>query len=83
MTTPNAFDIETISNELLRFASVDSMIERLNIDTSRYNEVSQIMSDFKIAWDNAPCDEEGATKSQDQFMDQLLDFAAKELESLV
>jgi hypothetical protein len=70
---------ETIIEQLLRFSNPDSMLELLGLSQDKYNEVGNIMSQFKIDWDNAPCDPYAPTKEQDADMNGLLTFTAEQL----
>jgi hypothetical protein len=81
--TATTLDFDTISCELLRFSSIDSMLELLGLSQDKYNEVGEIMSQFKIDWDNATCDAEGATKEQDLAMDKILEDYSNELLALI
>jgi hypothetical protein len=78
-TQPTTPTQEAIQEELLRFSNVDSMLAVLNLNQTKVNEVGQIMSEFKLAWDSAPCDPEGATKEQDVYLDSLLEEYSNDL----
>lgn len=83
MSTTIIIDFDVISSELLAFRSIDSMLGLLGLSQDHYDEVGQIMSQFKIDWDNAECNPEGPTKEQDEFMDSLLLKAVEDLQGLL
>lgn len=45
-------------------------------------EVANILKEFQREWDEAPCDEEGATKEQDAYIDSILENYANQLLAL-
>ena len=50
--------------------------EKLNKDE---DEVFNILREFQKEWDEAPCDEDGPTREQDEHMDGILENYAQEL----
>lgn len=53
---------------------------RLGLDNDL--RVAEILGQFQREWDNAPCDDEGATKEQDEYLDSILESAADKLLAL-
>ena len=41
--------------------------------------IMQILAEFAGQWVNAPCDPEGATKEQDEYLDTILENCAEDL----
>ena len=50
--------------------------EKLN---KNEDSIKIILQEFEQEWEEAPCNEDGATKEQDEHMDEILENYAQEL----
>ena len=90
MTTTRKQQIESLCELLVEYAANGiggmTIIEFLGFDPDVVNDITDdidnILSAFEEEWKDAPCNPEGATKTQDLFMDRLLSRTAKELLSI-
>lgn len=60
--------------------SSSDIAERLGLDNDL--RVAEILGQFQREWDSAPCDDEGATEEQDEYLDNILESAADKLLAL-
>ena len=62
---------------------VDKHIRPINsVSEEMEDKITDILAEYNREWDNADCDEEGATQEQDKELDVIIEKCSKEISNL-
>jgi hypothetical protein len=84
----NAVVKEKATNYVIEYFAcilgINDFIKRLDVQVSEEQEeqIANILGEYSRQWDDAPCDDEGATAEQDANFDRIIDECATEIAKL-